>query len=60
MSCIKKWALAEPLVDYVDRKSINSEACCILVIFYYFVNKNVLEFGFKNSPKRRFRLHIKL
>ena len=33
MSCIKKWALAEPLVDYVDRKSINSEACPIFVSF---------------------------
>jgi protein arginine N-methyltransferase 1 len=31
MSCIKKWALFEPLVDSVERDFINSEACCIFV-----------------------------
>jgi protein arginine N-methyltransferase 1 len=34
MSNIKKWALIEPIVDPVDKKAINSNACAIFVIKY--------------------------
>jgi protein arginine N-methyltransferase 1 len=45
MSSIKKWALAEPLVDYVDRKSINSEACQIYNVDLKTVKKEELDFA---------------
>lgn len=32
MSCIKKWSLKEPLVELIDAKNINGEACAILDI----------------------------
>lgn len=30
MTCIKKWALKEPLVDSVESRAINSQSCAIL------------------------------
>jgi protein arginine N-methyltransferase 1 len=45
MSNIKKWALMEPIVDPVDRKTINSENCPIFVICYnlFFYDKCIIK-----------------
>lgn len=32
MSCIKKWAQREPLVEHIDAKNVNGEASAILDI----------------------------
>lgn len=45
MKSIKKWALVEPLVDYVDRKNINSEATPILNIDLKTVKASDLDFS---------------
>ena len=51
MTCIKKWALKEPLIDCVDSKAINSQACSVLDIDIKTVKVEDLNFSHKYSIK---------
>jgi len=59
MSCIKKIALLEPLVDVCDPKQIISDACCVLDIDLYKVTKEQLDFAsdFELNIKRNDYCH---
>jgi protein arginine N-methyltransferase 1 len=51
MSCIKSWALREPLVDHVDSKTINSNACPILDVDLKTVKVGELDFSHQYKLK---------
>lgn len=53
MTCLKKWALREPLVDTVDSKSVNSSAVAILDIDIKTVKVEDLNF----SHEYQLRIH---
>jgi len=44
MSCIKKLAMLEPLIDTVDEKSVATEHCSMLSLDLYTVSKEELDF----------------
>jgi len=45
MSCIKASVLAEPLVDFFDKKSINSSICRVFEVDLYTVKKEELDYS---------------
>lgn len=59
MSCIKKWAMMEPLVDVIDKKTINSNSCPILDVDLEKVKIKDLDFasGFKLSINKNDYVH---
>ncbi len=51
MSSIKQWVLREPLVDSVEKHTLNSPACCILDINLTKVTISELDFSAKYKFK---------
>jgi protein arginine N-methyltransferase 1 len=59
MSCIKSWALLEPLVDVVDKGQINTDYCAVLDIDIKKVKIADLDFAaeYKLNVKRDDKVH---
>mmetsp|Transcript_73287 Transcript_73287/g.85140 ORF Transcript_73287/g.85140 Transcript_73287/m.85140 type:complete len:378 (+) Transcript_73287:50-1183(+) len=59
MGRIKKWALLEPLVDFIEKEQINTDACAILDIDIKTVKVKDLDFAseYRLTAKRNDKIH---